>query len=173
MISHLGPLVQGEVEYRNLSEKELALCTRAAMPAGLRLKEADRGPGGGPAQEGPPLPGSPHPPGRPRLHPSPRGAAPMRFLGSFSCDLPIKQVCRLLCRLQTLDAKAAWSAVLSVAGCCAANTSGLGVCEGLRAVAQKGIISDAHTGIHTEALSTPVGQTLPTTEMLVCACRAL
>ena len=31
----------GEVEYRNLSEKELALCTRAAMPAGLKLKEAD------------------------------------------------------------------------------------------------------------------------------------
>ena len=29
------------MEYRNLSEKELALCTRAAMPAGLKLKEAD------------------------------------------------------------------------------------------------------------------------------------
>lgn len=31
----------GEVEYRNLTEKELALCTRAAMPGGLRLKDAD------------------------------------------------------------------------------------------------------------------------------------
>ncbi|CAK0785595.1 hypothetical protein CVIRNUC_008805 [Coccomyxa viridis] len=31
----------GEVEYRNLAEKELALCTRAAMPPGLKLKDAD------------------------------------------------------------------------------------------------------------------------------------
>jgi hypothetical protein len=29
------------VEYRNLTEKELALCTRAAMPGGLKLKDAD------------------------------------------------------------------------------------------------------------------------------------
>ena len=41
MISMPGVGCAGEVEYRNLSEKELALCTRAAMPAGLKLKEAD------------------------------------------------------------------------------------------------------------------------------------
>ena len=39
---HITPSMHaGEVEYRNLAEKELALCTRAAMPPGLRLKDAD------------------------------------------------------------------------------------------------------------------------------------
>ena len=31
----------GKVEYRILTEKELVLCKRAAMPCGLRLKDAD------------------------------------------------------------------------------------------------------------------------------------
>lgn len=34
-------LAAGEVEYRNLAPKELALCTKAAMPGGLKLKEAE------------------------------------------------------------------------------------------------------------------------------------
>ena len=39
---HITPsLHAGEVEYRNLAEKELALCTRAAVPPGLKLKDAD------------------------------------------------------------------------------------------------------------------------------------